>query len=173
MQSDSRQLLHGLCFPWFQRSSLPLSRKAYWFPDTYLGIVLWKQWKEVFGVFLSLGSSGCRQQVPPASRVCSWGEQTARALPHTEQTGRHHPQDISGKVLLPSLTSNKKKRQGSGQCVSFSICQSLKVHSIYIACFFIISLYRLACRAFKKQNKHFFHFVFGCTQGALTLLPSM
>lgn len=67
---------------------------------------------------------------------CSWGEQTARALPYTEQAVWIHPQDVSRKALLPSLTSYTKKRQASGQCVSFSICQSPKVYSIYIACFF-------------------------------------
>lgn len=79
--------------------------------------------------------------------------------PADPQAVRHHPHDTAGKVLLPSLASNEVKRRGSGQRVSFSICQSLKVRSVYIAVFFTISLYCLACRAFKKQNKHFLHFV--------------
>lgn len=98
---------------------------------------------------------------PPVESAPGASRQPERSPPQPADRPavRHHPQDTAGKVLLPSLASNKEKSRGSGQRVSFSICQSLKVHSVYIACFFTISLYCLACRAFKKQNKHFLHFV--------------
>lgn len=107
-----------------------------------------------------LDSSDCRQWVPPTFTVCSWGEQPENfPAPKSSSAGcSAPPQDRSGKVQLPSLISNNQKWRGNGHCVSFPIRQSLKAHSVYIASFSRISLCRLACKAFQKQNKHFFHF---------------
>lgn len=84
-----------------------------------------------------LGSSDCRQWVPPTFTVCSWGEQPENfPAPKSSSAGcSAPPQDRSGKVQLPSLISNNQKWRGNGHCVSFPIRQSLKAHSVYIASF--------------------------------------
>lgn len=82
------------------------------------------------------GTTGVfRQWASHILTVHSWGSSQPENFPtpKSSSTGcSASPQAISGKVLLPSLISNTQKRRGNGHCKS-PICQSLEVHSVYIA----------------------------------------
>lgn len=86
----------------------------------------------------SLGCSGSR-----AGTAGPWRPLLGRAgspsAPRPNQQVRRRfgiiPATRPGKCYHPVWLATRKKRRGSGQRASFSICQSLKVHSVYIACF--------------------------------------